>query len=477
MKSIKYKLLTGIILINSIMLIGIGLFIFNFRDVYIKYTSKDLNEFGNEVKHYLNEGIGDDVDNQISRLSENKNINLDIYNNEGSLIYSNKLSQGKVGHMRNMCSITNEYYINKDLTSYVMVEKSDNLEFLTTITNTDDGLYTIISKTPISAIENTIKITSNFLFLIFIPIIIISTLMAIWFSNRFTKPIRKLTKITDKIANLDFDEKVEIKTNDEIEKLGKSINILSDKVKSTLKNLQEKNEELETLINNKIKQEKIRREFVSSVSHELKTPITVISGYAQGLKSGVVESEEDIEYYIDVIYKESENMGILVKDLLDLYKLESNTFSIKLERVNIKYLILEIINNFNIRFEDLKINLFLELDDIYVLLDRVRIGQVLNNFIDNALYHIDDKKEIKINTKIYKKKIRVGVFNSGYGIDDEDFEKIWYSFVRIDKTRTYSDNRVGLGLSVVKEIINLHSGDYGVLNKEGGVEFYFELNL
>lgn len=102
------------------MLIGIGLFIFNFRDVYIKYTSKDLNEFGNEVKHYLNEGIGDDVDNQISRLSENKNINLDIYNNEGSLIYSNKLSQGKVGHMRNMCSITNEYYINKDLTSYVM---------------------------------------------------------------------------------------------------------------------------------------------------------------------------------------------------------------------------------------------------------------------------------------------------------------------------------------------------------------------
>lgn len=458
-------------------IIGIGLFVFNFKDVYIKYMSEELNSFGEEVKAYLSDGINENTYDKISTLSKQKNINLEIYDKNGYLVFSNKSMQGEKGHMRNMCSITNEHYVNKNLTSYVMVEKSDNIEFLSTITNTSNDDYTIVTKTPISSIESNIKITSKYLFLIFVPIIIISILMAIWFSNKFTKPIRKLNEATDKIANLDFDGKVNIKTGDEIEKLGDSINVLSSKIHSTLNNLQEKNQELEILINNKIKQEKLRKEFVSSVSHELKTPITVINGYAQGLKSNIVQSKEDKEFYVDVIYEESEKMGLLVKDLLDLYKLESKTFSIKKESVNINKLILEVVKNFDIKIKEENINLCLNLENENVNLDKIRIEQVLNNFIDNAIFYVDDKKEIQINTIKDNNKLRVSVYNSGEHIADEDLEKIWTSFVRIDKSRTSSENRIGLGLSIVREIVKLHDGEYGVLNKPGGVEFYFELNL
>ncbi|MCU9813003.1 histidine kinase dimerization/phospho-acceptor domain-containing protein [Paraclostridium sp. AKS81] len=331
MKSIKNKLLTGIILINSMMLVGILIFTISFKDIYIKYTSLQLDKFSNEIKVILNESLDENTSNKLLKLTESKVLNLDIYNKEGNLVFKNRMSMNNhmMGKMKNKYEVVDKYYINRNLTSYIIHENSENIEFLSIISSTDDNLYTIVIKTPISLIENSIKIASSFLIIIFIPIIIISIIMAIIFSIKFTKPIRKLNEVTDKISNLDFNERVDIKTNDEIEKLGQSINKLSDKINSSLNDLKYKNDELEVLIKNKEKQENLRREFVSSVSHELKTPITVISGYALGLKSNVAKSYEDREYYIDVIYEESEKMGVLVKDLLDLYKLESKTFSIK----------------------------------------------------------------------------------------------------------------------------------------------------
>lgn len=479
MRSIKNKLLIGIILINSMMLIGILIFTFNFKDVYITYTSLQLDKLSNEINTILKENIDDTTFNELLKLSESKNVNLDIYNKEGNIVFRDRVSMhsNMPGKMKNKYEIVDEYYINRNLTSYIIHENSENIEFLSTISNTADSLYTIVIKTPISSIENSIKIASTFLIIIFIPIIILSIIIAIVFSNKFTKPIRKLNEVTDKISNLDFDERVDIRTDDEIEKLGKSINKLSDKVYIALNDLKYKNDELETLIKNKEKQEKIRKEFVSSVSHELKTPITVINGYALGLKSKVAKSYEDRMYYIDVIYEESEKMGTLVKDLLDLYKLESKTFSIRKEKLNIKDLIVETIRNFEIKIEENNINIKLYIDDIFVCADKIRLQQVLYNFIDNAIYHMDDRRILNISTYMYKKNLRVSIYNSGKNIKDEHLDKIWDSFIRVNKSRTYSDNRIGLGLSIVREIIKLHEGKCGVFNKKEGVEFWFELKL
>lgn len=385
MKSIKNKLLTGIILINSVMLVGILIFTISFKDIYIKYTSLQLGKFSNEIKLILNESLGENTSNKLLKLTESKGLNLDIYNKEGNFVFKNRMSMNNhmMGKVKNKYEVVDKYYINRNLTSYIIHENSENIEFLSIISSTDDNLYTIAIIIEI---------------IIFIPIIIISIIMAIIFSYRFTKPIRKLNEVTDKISNLDFNERVDIKTSDEIEKLGQSINKLSDKINSSLNDLKYKNDELEVLIKNKETQENLRREFVSSVSHELKTPITVISGYALGLKSNVAKSYEDREYYIDVIYEESEKMGVLVKDLLDLYKLESNTFSIKKESLNIKDLIIETIRNFEIKIKEKHINVTLSINDIFIYADKTRIQQVLCNFIDNAIHHIDNNRILNITT-------------------------------------------------------------------------------
>lgn len=485
MRSIKNKLLTGIILINSMILVGILVFRFGFENFYIKHTSKELSEFGEKISNTLIQTGASELDKYIPTYSESENISVDVYDKDDLLIFTNgnipmgnhRNNMNSKGNMyrKNRLSIKDEYKVSKDLESYIIEDKSKKIEFLATITLTDDNLYSIVCRTPISAIKNSVTTASNFLLIIFVPITILSIFMAIWFSNKFTKPIRQLTHISNKISNLNFDEKVNIHTNDEIETLGNSINTLSLKVKNYMDDLKVKNEELEILIDNKIKQEKLRREFVSSVSHELKTPITVINGYAEGLRSDILNNEEDKQYYIDVIFEESKKMGLMVNDLLDLYKLESNTFKITKGKVDLEGLIRSVVKKHEFILSEKLIDINLNLQKIYILGDKIRLEQVFNNLIDNAINHTFKQGEIKIYTKLLNDDVYIGIYNTGENINENDFKKIWYSFVRLDKARSSSDNRVGLGLSIVREIITLHDGKYGVENKENGVEFWIKL--
>lgn len=486
MKSIRNKLLTGIILINSLIIIGICFFKFGFEDFYINRTSKELNDFGKKVESLLIKEDSEELADYIYKHCDTGNMSVDIYDSKEELIFTsdnykvnynkgiNSYSK-KAIHKKNSCKITNQYKIDENLDAYVLLDKIQGIEFLSTITVAEDNSYTIITKTAISTIKNSVGIATNFLFMIFIPIIILSIIMAIYFSKKFTKPIIELNDVSNKIANLNFDEKVSIKTNDEIGVLGNSINLLSDKIKDNIQVLEAKNRELETLISHKTKQEKLKREFVSSVSHELKTPITVINGYAQGLKSNILDNEEDKAYYIDIICEESEKMGVMVNDLLDLYKLESNTFKIEKEKVNMKALIGNVCKKHELIIKEKAIELSLALEELYALGDRIRLEQVLNNLIDNAINHVDNKKEVSINLEEATEYIQIEVYNSGELIREEDLEKIWYSFVRLNKVRTSSENRIGLGLAIVREIVSLHGGEYGVLNKDCGVVFYIKL--
>lgn len=485
MRSIKNKLLTGIILINSMILVGILVFRFGFENFYIKHTSKELSEFGEKISNTLIQTGASELDKYIPTYSESENISVDVYDKDDLLIFTNgnipmgnhRNNMNSKGNMyrKNRLSIKDEYKVSKDLESYIIEDKSKKIEFLATITLTDNNLYSIVCRTPISEIKNSVTTASNFLLIIFVPITILSIFMAIWFSNKFTKPIRQLTHISNKISNLNFDEKVNIHTNDEIETLGNSINTLSLKVKNYMDDLKVKNEELEILIDNKIKQEKLRREFVSSVSHELKTPITVINGYAEGLRSDILNNEEDKQYYIDVIFEESKKMGLMVNDLLDLYKLESNTFKITKGKVDLEGLIRSVVKKHEFILSEKLIDINLNLQKIYILGDKIRLEQVFNNLIDNAINHTFKQGEIKIYTKLLNDDVYIGIYNTGENINENDFKKIWYSFVRLDKARSSSDNRVGLGLSIVREIITLHDGKYGVENKENGVEFWIKL--
>jgi len=224
----------------------------------------------------------------------------------------------------------------------------------------------------------------------------------------------------------------------------------------------------------------MRKQFISDVSHELKTPIALIQGYAEGLIENVNSDEESKKFYAEVILDESNKMDTLVKQLLELMKLEYGNRQFNNEKFNIIELINEIIRKCNVMIENKKINIkFYPTKPIYVLADSFYIEQVVTNYLTNAIKHceeIDGKKEIEINIIQKEGKIRVSIYNTGENISEEDMERIWGRFYKVDSSRNRETGGSGIGLSVVKAIMNNYKNDYGVINEQNGVQFYFELD-
>lgn len=223
----------------------------------------------------------------------------------------------------------------------------------------------------------------------------------------------------------------------------------------------------------------MRKKFVSDVSHELKTPLSIIQGYAEALKSpSVSKSPEKRKYYSDVIMEETTKMTKLVHDLLSLSQYASGTFSIEKTAFYIDELVKRVADRYSAIIEQKEINLETHLEHKQVNADPLRIEQVINNYLNNAVSHIDENKQMVIIGKTLDQDYyRVSVFNSGKHISEDDLEKIWIAFYKSDKARSRSEGRYGIGLSIVKAIMDLHQGKCGVNNVPYGVEFYFDIPL
>jgi signal transduction histidine kinase len=222
----------------------------------------------------------------------------------------------------------------------------------------------------------------------------------------------------------------------------------------------------------------MRKEFVYSVSHELKTPIALIRGYAEGLKININKDEENKDYYCDVIMDETIKMNKIVKQLLELSYLESGTVYLEREDFHIMELVGSFMkkNTMLIREKNIQVLVDSE-EDILVNADYDRAEQVLFNYINNAVNHVDIKRIIRIRVEKIYNKARITVFNSGSHIPADSLEKIWMSFYKVDKARTREYGGTGLGLSIVRAIQEAHRNNCGVCNVENGVEFWFELDV
>ena len=226
----------------------------------------------------------------------------------------------------------------------------------------------------------------------------------------------------------------------------------------------------------------MRKQFVSDVSHELKTPIALIQGYAEGLKENVTTDEESREFYTDVILDEANKMDKLVKRLLELMKLEYEDRELNNSHFDIVELINGVIKNSKVVLEDENILVeFNQKDPITVFADDFYIEQVVTNYFTNAIKNISEKngvKKIKISIKNSKdpNKLRVSVFNTGEKIPEDTIERIWTRFYKVDSSRNREKGGTGIGLSLVKAIMNKYNNSYGVVNKKDGVEFFFEIN-
>ena len=256
---------------------------------------------------------------------------------------------------------------------------------------------------------------------------------------------------------------------------------MSDKLEKTITELQETNIELEKDIERKSKIDEMRQQFVSDVSHELKTPIALIQGYAEGLVENVVTDEESKKFYADVILDEANKMDALVKQLLELMKLEYGNREFKKEKFDLTELIEECVKKSQLLIQEKNIKTEINLKKpIYVYADDFYIEQVINNYITNAIKYIKEingEKKIIISSEIREnEKIRIKIFNTGEQIKKEDLSRIWNRFYKVDEARTRTDGGTGIGLSIVKAIMKNYKNDFGVINKENGVEFYFELD-
>lgn len=490
-KSIRSKLFVSItfLLIFFIFLLCVlnnlyleQYYINNKKDLLIENAKKLTNAYT---------GNAYDIQDELDRAANITGSNIDIHDKDGRLVYKssrrlpdekkllddNKLKIDKEPHpdQEPESSKLNEYAVGE----YIFETRQDiqlKIDFLTLVTKLNNGDILAI-RVPLVSISESVAIANKFIIITGIIIVILGSIWTYFFSKRFTKPILELSNIATNMANFDFSKKCKITVKDEIGELGESVNYLSGELDRSITELNIKNKQLEDEIQKERKIDEMRKEFISNVSHELRTPLSLIQGYAEGLVSNITESEEDKNFYCDVIINEADKMNKLVKDLLNLSLIESGYFHIEKIEFDITSLIEFVLNKYKSTFSENNIELQVELaENCIVYGDITRIEQIITNYINNAINHLDNRRIIKISKIASKDKVRVNIFNTGKHIPEESLEHIWNSFYKVDKARTRAYGGYGLGLSIVKAISNLHDSSYGVENIEDGVNFWFEVN-
>ena len=489
-KSVRVKLFLSL----SLIIIGIIIFLilvnnFVFGQFYLYSKRVALKSVYLTVNDYYNSGEQGDLTSELEQMAIKNNFDILIRNDQNVNVYtSNKDFFSTYGQMNEMTS-------RFDTGAGEVIEENDNF-VITRIKDTKNGLtyillaatldngYLLYIRIPINSIQESVKISNNFLYLMAGFAILISAVIVSYVSRKFTDPILELNSIAKKMSNLDFSHKYRTTdADDEINNLGKSINLMSDKLERTIKQLRETNIELEKDIEEKSKLDEMRKSFISDVSHELKTPIALIQGYSEGLLENVNSDEESRKFYAEVILDETNKMDKLVKQLLELMKLEYGKREFNDTTFNIVEVEKEVIRKSQVMIEEAQVEIeFNTPEEINVIADDFYIEQVVSNYMTNAIKHVEevnDKKLIRIENvvDVEKNKVRVKVFNTGQQIAEEHLNRIWNRFYKVDASRNRKDGGTGIGLAFVKAIMSNYGNSYGVVNKEDGVEFYFELEL
>ncbi len=297
----------------------------------------------------------------------------------------------------------------------------------------------------------------------------------IWFiSNMFTIPVRQINATTKNMAKLDFSRKCRSYTIKEVDELSASINTLSDTLSKTLDALKDENRQLEYDIQAEKKQEKSRRSFISNVSHELKTPIAIIQGYAEGMKLGV--GCDSTEEFCDIIIEESEKMNSLIMRLMEYMHFSSGAYKANRSVFNISELLGEILESRSLKLKEKNARIIFDIDPSFTgFSDTILVENIFNNYLSNAISHLDFDNIISVTAEDMGKSYRINVFNSGKHIPGTDIENIWQDFYRADKSHSRAEGRFGLGLSFVSTMQEIMGEDYGCENVPDGVNFWFDI--
>ena len=492
-KSVRLKLFfTLCMVITTIVLILVLVNNVVLEKFYLYNKTKVMKH----IYQQINESYNNKVDNtkieeSLKTLAIKNNLDIVIKSNENIvLLETDNYRMNENGELKFFSEINEngevikKLYKENKLKINLIKEENTSVNFIIVSAELDNG-YDLYMATPTADLQESARISNNVLIAIGSAVIIISGIIASFVSRKFTAPILELNSIAKKMSNLDFTQKYQIDdTDDEINNLGKSINIMSDKLEKTIQQLTVNNSELEKDIERKSKIDEMRKQFISDVSHELKTPIALIQGYAEGLVENVNADEESREFYANVILDEANKMDRLVKQLLELMKLEYGKREFNNENFDIVELINEVIKKCNVMLEENQVDISFDSNSEAVIAnaDTFYVEQILTNYLTNAVKYSKEKDgerkiEINISSDDENKKIRIGVFNTGDNIDDSEMQRIWGRFYKIDSSRNREKGGTGIGLAFVKAIMNNYKNKYGAINRPNGIEFFFELNM
>ncbi|MBP1926340.1 signal transduction histidine kinase [Sedimentibacter acidaminivorans] len=486
--SLKNKLFMAIIFVlifNIFLSLILGTTFFDKLYTFDKIDS--LKKGVDEIKtSYLKNNLDDIVNTIINHEIQNMSIcifSLDVNTGEGELEYYSRQKYFSANPFEKdvlylIEKLYNENTFNKlnDKNKYYIINDEENHigNNITVVSNINENKY-IIVQTPKKFIRDISNLAVKYGLYISIFTFLIGAIIIYFIADRTTKPIREMQKTANNISNLDFSYRCDVLSNDEVGLLSVSINNMAVKLQDYVSQLMIANEKLKDDLTRQEKTDQMRKQFIANVSHDFKTPLTLIMSYSEALLDMKDMDETTKIEYLNIIVNEGNKMSEFVQELLKLSQLESGM--IKLEKTN--FSINEIIND-TIRknkiiskSKNLTINKDISNNSI-VFADYYRITQVVQNLYENAIKYAPTNGEVKISTSIKLNKCIVRIYNTGKPISNEDLENIFISFYRSDKSRKNMGS-YGLGLAIVKVIMDMHNENFGVQNIDNGVEFWFEL--
>ncbi len=452
--------------------------VFRALESYVPEETQDAPEGENKG----NDPQEEEIPEALAKLSTENNLNwvlLDSYGQylsgwgqRGSLIAA-RLFGYMYGIEKTDAKVlehTGQFIIQKTKEPFMGVEYLEMWGIL------ENGNICLI-RSPLESIRESAQISNIFYFYVGLGLLSLSSLLIWIVTKRLTRPINELTHISQQMAELDFNTKYSGgNASMEIDVLGENFNRMSQQLEQTILELQKANKQLQKDIEEKTKIDEMRKEFLNNVSHELKTPIALIQGYAEGLQENINDDPENMDFYCEVIIDESAKMNHMVQSLLNLNQLESCQDTLTLEVFCLEEVVAGVLqaSEIFIRQQEVTVRFHKPTPPLWVEADEFKIEEVVTNYLTNALHHVDEHRTVEITLKEQGEHVRLSIFNTGKPIPEESLAQIWNKFYKVDKARTREYGGSGIGLSIVKAIMESHGQECGVTNYENGVEFWFE---
>ncbi len=467
-RSLVWRLFGSFTLCIAMLLLVILLLnTFALKPYYIRQKRTDIANTFAQINAVARSGTA--LEKQLEYLKDNTAISVVLWQNR-QILYSTQ--------NHDAFSLPARLQLSRGEFQYATEQADVPFAFITLFGRLDSDCY-IMLRTPVAAIEESVGITNRFLLICGGVTLLLALALALWLARGFIVPIRRLSRVAENVARLDFSDSPLTDGKDELAALGQSIYTMSAALESTIADLKNANVQLQNDVQLKTRQAEAHRAFIRNVSHELKTPIALISTYAEGLREDIAGNRES---YCAVIEDEAQKMSELIRRMTLLMQLEAGNGQLTVERFDIAGLIQNVMSRLPMQFPDSTARLrFSSTLDALVWADSFLIENVLVNFFTNAYHHVQENGLIEAHiAPAQNGRVRVSVLNTGAHIPEQDIDKIWDSFYKVDKARTRAYGGSGIGLSVVAAICKAHGMPFGVLNRtspqgETAVEFYIEL--